>query len=391
MMRTRQKILSLLTSAALLATTLFLTAASAAPSEGTPESRQTESNIAYNEMLNSFSETRLGRSLVTLEDLNNEAVYPDFYAGAYLNGNGELVVLLTEDTNAARASIRSAAKKSDVLFASAQYAYADLTASMNCINEKVKNRANEHAIASEIVSAGLSDQENTVTVWIKDIDDAKIAQFRQYICDEPWIVFANSTGPATPDAGTLYAGQGIEVVGVSSYSFGYRCKRNGVNGFLTAAHGLSVGKTVRSGATEIGKVTARKLSGSVDVSFVEITNSSYTLSNVVCYTKGAKTLRSGSLMIAAVGSRVNMSGGVTQTTSGIVKQVNYSDTISNVYLTNMSTADYGRAKGDSGAVVYSNDASPYICGVHSSVNTNTGYAIFIKATAIRDQFGVTAY
>ncbi len=383
--------IALLTTLSLLVTNLLLTTVSAAPAGENVDRNQTASNIAYNEMLNAFSETRLGRSLMRLEDLNNADVFPDYYAGAYLNGSGNLVVLLTQDTDQTRASIRSAAKKSDVLFQSAPYAYRDLTETMNTINAKVQNCANEHAIARDITSAGLSDQENSVTVWIKDIDETKIAQFRQYICDEPWIVFANSVGPATPDAGTLYAGQGIEVVGIGSYSFGYRCKRNGVNGFLTAAHGVSVGRTVKSGATEIGKVTARKLSGSVDVSFVEITNSSYSLSNVVCYTNGAKTLRSGSLMIAAVGSRVNMSGAITQTTSGIVKQVNYSDTVSGVYLTNMSTADYGREKGDSGAVVYSNDASPYICGTHSGVNTNTGYSFFIKATAIRDQFGVTAY
>ena len=119
--------IALLTTLSLLVTNLLLTTVSAAPAGENVDRNQTASNIAYNEMLNAFSETRLGRSLMRLEDLNNADVFPDYYAGAYLNGSGNLVVLLTQDTDQTRASIRSAAKKSDVLFQSAPYASVSYT------------------------------------------------------------------------------------------------------------------------------------------------------------------------------------------------------------------------------------------------------------------------
>lgn len=387
-----RKWVSLLTCITLLLTLTCMTVVSATPAKKSLGEKETESNVTYNEMLDSFSEARLGRPLQDTQDLSNTNLYPDNYAGSYIDDNGQLVVLQTResDTSTNRTALSNAAKSNGLQFSTATYSYRDLVASLNQITQAMRSKFD--GVIQDVMGAGIWDRENCIKVYIQDITPQKVQQFQLEIANDPWLVFENVDGPLTTDAGTLKAGSNISVSG-SGYSVGYRAKLGNATGFVTAAHGVvAIGKDVNgTNGTHIGTVTARRYSGSVDAAFVQITSGSgWTATNGIEYS-GGKVLRSGVMMNPAQGTTVNKSGYMTYVTSGKVTSVNETrKTDDGVTLTNLTLAGYSATKGDSGGVVYSNDASPYLCGIHHG-QAGGGQCAFIKATAIRDAMGISPY
>ena len=183
---------------------------------------------------------------------------------------------------------------------------------------------------------------------------------------------------------TVMAGGGVTIAG-STCSVGYPAKRGSQVDFVTTGHGTAtVGQVVKYAGTSIGIVTARQLSGSVDASFVQITEANWSASYMIQCT--SNTLRKN-YALPAEGTYIYRCGAASGKSYGRVSSNNYS---SKTYgLSNLTSTTYSAERGDSGGIVYttSND----ICGIHHGRDNDTNQGLFVKATRIRDGLGVSFY
>lgn len=192
-------------------------------------------------------------------------------------------------------------------------------------------------------------------------------------------------------------------------SSGYRAKYTygGIDyyGFVTAAHGTSIGASVyrstsdTSTSSKIGVILDKKYGGKVDVSFVRMTNSNYTNGQAIYYTSSTNastrpgTVLDGTQTTVALNTLFYKSGSTTYLTYGRVSSNTYCGYWNGVYFSDLMQADCNMsASGDSGAVTYIvNGATIYGKAISILKGKANGLTVFIKAKNIRDEFGATAY
>lgn len=349
---------------------------------------QEQSNEEYNKILNEYSGYNETGLLIPEKDV----VCADYYAGAYLNNEKELVVLVTDDSLENRQELENITGNPDLIINRAEYSYNYLKSVESDINNyMLANYQSDDRLANTIEGVGLYDDKNCIIVYLAEYDDITIELFRETICDTGAVIFEESVGEARDDV-SVEAGQQIIVDG-SSYSVGFRCRRSlgggsYEEGFVTAAHGNYVNDSVKVGAVTIGEVTARQQSGSVDAAFVEITNGSYSGSNDIYDTDWS--LYGGSYYFPAVGSTIYKTGYAGGTDSGTVLSTSYDCTLGGVYFTNLGASDYYRTGGDSGGIIYSSSGSTRdIVGIHKGVHS--GNSIYVKVLNIVSALSVYSY
>lgn len=339
---------------------------------------QEQSNEEYNRILNEYSGYNETGLLIPVEDI----IYADYYAGAYLNDDKELVVLVTDDSLENRQELENITDNPDLIINKAEYSYNYLKSVESDINNyMLANYQTDDRLANAVEGVGLYDDKNCIIVYLAEYDDITIELFQKTICDTEAVIFEESIGEEGLDA-SIKAGQQV-IVGGLGFSAGFRCRRSLGGGsyeygFVTSAHKNYVGETVKVGSTTIGEVTARKYSGSVDVAFVEITNGNYSGSNAIYGTSW--TLVAGAYYVPAVGSTIYKTGYAGGTSSGTLLSSSYACDCGDVYLTNQGKADYSRSSGDSGGIIYTSGSSKYIVGIHRGYDD--GASIYIEALNI---------
>ena len=103
-----------------------------------------------------------------------------------------------------------------------------------------------------------------------DLSDESIKEFKENVCDSAVIKFEQGCGPIETEV-NVNAGDKISFSGGSA-SVGYRVKRDGVVGFVTAGHAAnSVGKSIMYNGTTIASCEATQQSGNADAAFCAIT------------------------------------------------------------------------------------------------------------------------
>lgn len=112
----------------------------------------------------------------------------NYYGGTYLDG-GTQVILLTD-----LSGIDEYADFGDnVRFEQCRYTYAELTGTMNTINETLPPMIRRHnGAAEDMVSWGINDKDNCIIVSIYNMDDDKVKWFRNNVCDKDYLVFVNT-------------------------------------------------------------------------------------------------------------------------------------------------------------------------------------------------------
>lgn len=377
-MATWKRCISFTLSLMMLLSIACVTVVSASPSEETILANQERANEAYNTMLEAFAQSPATYSS------SNASLYPDAYAGSYLDENGNLVVMLTENVPHQRQLICQAAGSSQITFQSASYAMNDLEGSINQWRYEKEHGAS--TVLEDCVTAMLLDEDNRVEIGIVDMTPAKIQQFREEVFDAPWLVFADKDGPPIQD-GTIMAGGAVSIG--TTYSVAFPCKRtvSGATqyGFVTAAHGTYTGQAVSAGGQSIGTIAVRKYGGNTDAAFVRITNSNWSASYMIqC---SSQTLTK-TFVNPAVNTTVYKCGNGSGHKAGTVKSTSVSFFAEDgTAMTGLTSATYNRAKGDSGGIVY--NGSRQICGVHHGGDDT--YAFFTKSTYVRDNLGVSLY
>lgn len=324
---------------------------------------------AYDELMNSFPESYS----------TGKRTYPDYYGGSYINDNGQLVVYVTE-LEIAPITMNNT-DSSVVSYQECEYSYNDLNAIMDVLNE-YKFAHSESAIAKNFNYYALLDEQNRIEVQLDDCSENKIQEFKDNVYSSEAITFVKAEKPMELYA-SLCAGDRISsyASGTSYYtgSIGYRAKRNGKIGIVTAGHVIDANDSLYTGvgATVIGKcLTSYNSNGNYDDAFCEITNSSYSPSNTI---SGTSNALSTTISEPGVGTTVNKVGASSGHTSGKITSINATVSYSNgKTLTNMTQVSLFSEGGDSGGIFYSYVSSSntrYTLGILTGGNgTTTSYS-----------------
>lgn len=368
-----KKFLSLLLSALLAVS--FVVSASAAKNvvdDGVQESAV----AAYDELMASFATTYSN---------SGEKIYPDYYGGSYINDAGQLIVYVTD--NVQRPAVLS--DNANVVYEPCTYSYNELLSVMDTLNNYKFSRSND-AIASNFNEFGLYDSENRIIVKLDDLSDESIKEFKENVCDSAVIKFEQGCGPIETEV-NVNAGDKISFSGGSA-SVGYRVKRDGVVGFVTAGHAAdSVGKSIMYNGTTIASCEATQQSGNADAAFCAITNSDYSPTNTL---SGTSNTLSTTISEPGVGTVINKIGMKTGHTSGKVLSTNVTITFSSgATISNLTSADYESGPGDSGCVVYSyigSTGARLTLGIHTGAS-GSGTRYYTKANEVNAALGTSRY
>lgn len=319
------------------------------------------------------------------------------YGGCYIGDDDKLYVLLTDKAAENTIDTMKEMTKNTIVIEECQYSLDELMALKEYIGSFWDS--NESIIAEvmkDVMSIGIDEMNNRIVVSIKDCSEDKINLFRKYICDFSEIEFEDTQG-YLPKAVNMYAGGHI-VIGSYAYSMGFRCRiLNSAGtynyGFVTAAHGNSIGQGVYYNNAFIGMVSKRSYAnnGPLDTSFVLIADSNYVATNDLIDAKG--TLVAGAYMTNfAVNQNVGISAIVVRHSTGKITMSSVDVNTSNGKITDLVRATYWAYEGDSGGVVYAVDgSSKYVSGINVIGAEDENLNFYVKVTNIRNNFGVTLY
>ncbi|MCD7784363.1 MAG: hypothetical protein LUH18_02080 [Oscillospiraceae bacterium] len=106
-------------------------------------------------------------------DENGDITYPDYYAGAYLNSDRVITILVTELSDEVKAELSAIIDLDEVVLKEATYSYNELLAAKDEIVEKMDPNSDDPFIAA-IYGVGIYDDLNSVHVDL-NIEDPEVA------------------------------------------------------------------------------------------------------------------------------------------------------------------------------------------------------------------------
>lgn len=351
--------------------------------------KQTEAYLNYEKLMDAYRKS----SGNTDEE---EMVYPEYYGGSYTDDDGNLVIYKVKETSvsAKQKTVASAnvykklentIENDNFILQEVDHSYNELNDVMDQLNDYKLTEDNE--IAHNFNAFWLSDEENCIFVELSDFNEASVQAFKENVCDSDVIKFKESSGEAEAET-NINAGRKIETS--SAYaSVGYRVKRNGNVGFVTAAHLGNVDTNISVNGTVVGKIKKRQRSGSVDAAFVRVTNDDYTPTNTL---QGTTNKLSTTISEPGAGTVINKLGASTGATTGKVLSTNATLTVDGITHTNLTSADYKSAPGDSGGTIYSYISSTntrLTLGIHCAASGSTRY--YVKAKRINAALDTSRY
>ena len=303
--------------------------------------------------------------------------YPSYYAGAYINQNHDLVIMLTDTRKSTINKIDSTICAERVTYRKAQYSYSCLIECMDNLMQHFKN-AND----SIIRYAYIDDFSNRVIVGLIDSSDSTkqaltsiitdVGCIKCIVCEDPVQIKEESSYTHR----TQFWGYHVSTSSLSEYSYAVTATRNNVPGFITAGHAAYTGETsytnVGNQTYTIGACTASYNGVYTDSAFVQ-TNTGVNLQSSLPTFNGTLNL-STNIAIVVPGSTVYFTAFSTQHAFGTVITTSYMLTLGNdVYFADMIISNYGSTGGDSGGLVYtSNSTTAYPVAIHKG-EISTGY------------------
>lgn len=316
-------------------------------------------------------------------------IFPDYYGGAYIDTNGELVVFMKSDTEKSRNDLYERMDSKNIEVVSGRHSFNELLSTQRVLMG-IKPSVGEFSdeFIDNFVGCELRDKENCLYVMLKQVSENTPLIFEQNgFSTDLGLRFMQVHG-VPEDYATLYCGAQAPY----GSSMGYRARLDGNNGFVTTAHGVpaKIGSTVYASAgtsSPIGTVEAWNRSYGADAAFIR-TNANYTPSN---------TINSGgtlgiSLWEPVSGALIYAVGKTTGLRSGTVNSTSYAyyDT-DGVGWVLISSTDLGGDTGDSGGLVYRViSGGNYAAGIFKG-RSYEGQYVFSKASTVNSYLSVSRY
>lgn len=352
---------------------------------------QTESIRVYNEMLEAFAEEN--STTYSLNSQTSDETYPEYYGGAYIDDNGELVVLVTEMTSAVSSKVRQATdNSSQVSTELCEVSYNEMCYVIDFLTNKMEELRNQGVVIDSISD---NIMKGNVTVSIIDLNHNKEKLVREYI-DCEFIEFVNSSG-AESTASTVGGGYGIASdTGTSTAGFAAEDTYYGVTGIVVVSHIFQdFGDDAYYNGEYIGFVweSGYENNSTADASFIKQDGDV----NITAVLKNNGRVFGGWTSELPVNATFSMYGNVSKLQSGRITSTNTSVLYNslNITFTKQCSATYYSQNGDSGAPIlyyegnYGGKTCYTICGIQSGYNRSLGVSYFSPYKNIVNELGIT--
>lgn len=339
---------------------------------------------------------------ICLSSRTNENVksYPDYYGGSYIERNGYLTILISGDSIFGVSQIVKVTSNPIVKFRKCDFSYQELLNVLNNVTKSLENASN--LVGENVTAAGINDRDNTVEVFMADISEYNISEFRK-IYDHPSITFHKMRGIEYEASTSVSPAYKLCLTSASTDkdfgSFGFRARdksNSKIVGFVTAGHVIEADDYCFYNQKTFGRCTKSYPNGAkADAAFVVPDNSNitYDLTNNINGDTLAELSTKTSL--PGAGTYVNMWGAESGHQGGYVKNTTYI-----IYkdkkplISDLVTADYKSAGGDSGGIIYtyvSSSKTRFTVGIHLGRATDSNLAVYSKADNVMNLLGVERY
>lgn len=126
-----------------------------------------------------------------------DTIYPNYYGGSYIDDEGGLVILSTDNVDCVVEDLKLRAKSSNFKVEKCEYSLNELQS----LNKKLGDFFENTSIANDLkwVSVGIDIINNKVSVDLEDCSEQMIAKFKSMISDSPMIKF-NEVSPIIWDS-----------------------------------------------------------------------------------------------------------------------------------------------------------------------------------------------
>ncbi len=289
----------------------------------------------------------------------------NYYGGAYINNNGNLVVCITEDNRVNIDEVKKFTSNNDILIKKVKYTFEELVEEQERISKLYEELyASNMSVSSELTDilnsfcgTYIDEEKNILFVEIENLTEEKIEIFKKCFSCKDFVDFTQ--GNLSIMLSSVNPGTGIATTSGRTLSAGYpvyftNSEGQRVKGFITAGHSYEVGDHVlNSSRYQIGICVASVLSNKTDAALVQITNPNYTVSNVTQY--GGVTLSETTYVQPAQGSLMYKEGKSSYQTSGTVVSTSVTRPCGGVTLYDIIKSTVSVIPGDSGGVVYMPD------------------------------------
>jgi len=319
--------------------------------------------------------------------------YPNFYGGAYLDENGMLILLYTDNLIKAENSFDELLPDDYYILQQVLHSYKSLCEAKELITSKCEEEIYD-SIFKNITAYGINDKENYVFIEMLDLSPDTINEFKQTISSSELIVFKQ--GQKFIAEVTLRGGTGVQANGSGISSMGFRARSaSGQNGFVMSGHSTTGAQQqvrhINSNGTLVGTVVRRQWQGAIDAAFVQATAGT-TLSSQFAHNSNGLNLVT---VLPAQGAFVSLAGrqdvvirSGTVTAASINPLIEIRDAAGNliglIRMQNIAQAGYSSTGGDSGGTIFSSAANG---GLHNLVGNHiSSGGLFGRAQAILSVF-----
>lgn len=120
----------------------------------------------------------------------NRVIYPEYYGGAYINNQYELVINIIGDSISAQNDIKRRLGNDKIIIRQCDYSYRQLTIVADSINNFTRNIVNKHILTKiKFDDCYVSDENNRVVVKLLSVDKENVDEFKKQIFSSPAIMF----------------------------------------------------------------------------------------------------------------------------------------------------------------------------------------------------------
>lgn len=355
-------------------------------------------------------------------------IYPGYYGGAYINDENQLVIRIKDEEISTRARNELHTRMGQsVIFDSCRFSFNELNTTIQLL---LSNMTSNEVIRRNITMLAIDVEQNKVAVCMRDTLCLQTRLLENSVADKSILTYIKSEdADSTPinnesttqsynTSDTLFYGGRIATGYtwgriLNTGSIGYRAiDGNGNKGFVTAAHvvldsaGMLLSKIydARTTVQPIGTCYNYAYHNqNMDAAFVECYDD-VTLTN---YIPGFTTIPSDTLSTDLIrpvtGMYLNMIGHVSGTKTGKViypKSILFphnavDENSGQIVLRDVIIADFYGDKGDSGGLVFGEDADMRYCaaGIYIGRGTLNGETVSMSVIAnnANSSLGVTRY
>lgn len=315
-----------------------------------------------------------------------EIKYPSDFGGMYINDNQELVIQIVKNSKS-RSSIKATVANisNDVVYEYVEHSNEELE---NINNQIIEYFTNAKSIYEGFKANYVDVVNNIVVVELKNNTVEEQNWFKENVIDSDLIKFIKNE-TTTIETTAYNAGGGQE----DYCSIGYRAKRNGIEGFVSAAHCIT---STTNFLAPYGSAieTAYYPSEGIDGVFMSLYSGNSVSNNIQWPSSNTTSITTVTSDFPIFGTLIAKSGVKTHATSGQITNVNYSQSESGVYWSKLVLTSADAWKGDSGGIVYYPNGT--VAGIVHGVQTKNGVKVdntmsYSRANFINSKLNLTRY